>query len=76
MSPPSGALPVPLKPVRVSHPSPVSMTCGLPTLSACSWATVSVAPPILTLARPSGLPTLIVPVVVSLVSAPLVSPCS
>ena len=31
MSPLSGALPVPLKPVRVSVPSLVSMTCGLPT---------------------------------------------
>ena len=61
MSPLSGALPVPLKPVRVSVPSPVSMTCGLPTLSACSWATVRVTPPTLTLVSPSGLPTLIVP---------------
>ena len=71
MSPLSGALPVPLKPVRVSVPSPVSMTCGLPTLSACSWATVRVTPPTLTLVRPSGLPTLIVPLVVSVVAGPV-----
>ena len=75
MSPPSGALPVPLKPVRVNVPSPVSMTCGLP-LSACSWATVRVRPPILTLVRPSGLPTVMLPAVVSLVSPALVSPRS
>ncbi len=76
MTPLSGALPVPLKPVRVSVPSPVSMTCGLPALRACSWATLRVMPPILTLVRPSGLPTLIVPMVLSLGSPRLVSPPS
>ena len=64
-------------PVMRNSPSPVSITVdGDPADSACNCATVNVAEPICTEARPSGAVTVMVPVVVSEVSVGVSSPFS